>query len=238
MYIRSTKAWSSWPCRDAVWKLPLLAAFHTGGCLEGKTNILVKTFVTSNNNERLPLPFCLFFVCVCVCVTELRSVQESEELLVNVAATINNLSFYQEQSSVLRHSQLAITKRKTERVAQCDVEMKNKNDESMLLHPSLTAQILSFLCSICISTPVMLKLVLSSSMDSMLEATRVYGNMSKSKDVRDFIMQNKGIFWTQTQTDSHEKKTPTLCYTCVMFFLSLPSIQSLISFKRIYIMHM
>lgn len=41
-------------------------------------------------------------------------------------------------------------------------------------------------------TSVMLKLVLSSSMDAMLEATRVYGNLSQSKDVRDFIMQKKG----------------------------------------------
>ncbi|KAF0023597.1 hypothetical protein F2P81_024227 [Scophthalmus maximus] len=117
---------------------------------------------------------------------ELRSVQESEELLVNVAATINNLSFYQEQSSVLRHSQLAITKRKTERVAQCDVEMKNKNDEMML------------------------KLVLSSSMDSMLEATRVYGNMSKSKDVRDFIMQNKVHQLVVTLLDS---KSTEMCFS-------------------------
>lgn len=41
-------------------------------------------------------------------------------------------------------------------------------------------------------TSVMLKLVLSSSMDAVLEATRVYGNLSQSKDVRDFIMQKKG----------------------------------------------
>lgn len=39
----------------------------------------------------------------------------------------------------------------------------------------------------------MLKLVLSSSMDAILEATRVYGNLSQSKDVRDVIMQNRGI---------------------------------------------
>lgn len=78
---------------------------------------------------------------------ELRCVQESEELLINVAATINNLSFYQE-SSVLRHNGLTIAK-------------------------------------------LMLKLLLSSSMDAVLEATRVYGNLSQSDDVRDFIMQNK-----------------------------------------------
>ncbi|MEQ2259328.1 hypothetical protein XENORESO_009964, partial [Xenotaenia resolanae] len=39
---------------------------------------------------------------------EQRSVQESEELLVNVAAAINNLSFYQEENSEIRHNQLII----------------------------------------------------------------------------------------------------------------------------------
>lgn len=51
-----------------------------------------------------------------MCVTELRSAQESEELLVNVAATINNLSFYQEENSAVRHSRLVIAKRKTQQV--------------------------------------------------------------------------------------------------------------------------
>lgn len=56
-----------------------------------------------------------FFVFyMCVCDTELRSAQESGELLVNVAATINNLSFYQEDSSVLRDSQLTMAKCKTD----------------------------------------------------------------------------------------------------------------------------
>ncbi|XP_051265763.1 armadillo repeat-containing protein 2 isoform X2 [Dicentrarchus labrax] len=98
---------------------------------------------------------------------ELRSVQGSEELLVNVAATINNLSFYQEESSVLRHSQLAIAK-------------------------------------------LMLKLVLSSSMDAMLEATRVFGNLSQSKDVRDFIMQNKVHQFVVTLLDS---KSTEMCFS-------------------------
>ncbi|XP_036941778.1 armadillo repeat-containing protein 2 [Acanthopagrus latus] len=98
---------------------------------------------------------------------ELRSVQESEELLVNVAATINNLSFYQEESSVLRHSQLAIAK-------------------------------------------LMLKLLISSSTDAMLEATRVYGNLSQSKDVRDFIMQNKVHQFVVTLLDS---KSTEMCFS-------------------------
>lgn len=38
----------------------------------------------------------------------------------------------------------------------------------------------------------MLKLLLSASMDAVLEATRVLGNLSQSKDVRSVLVQNKG----------------------------------------------
>uniref|UniRef100_A0A4W6CKD2 Armadillo repeat containing 2 n=1 Tax=Lates calcarifer TaxID=8187 RepID=A0A4W6CKD2_LATCA len=93
--------------------------------------------------------------------------QKSEELLVNVAATINNLSFYQEESSAIRHSRLTISN-------------------------------------------LMLKLVLSYSMDAMLEATRVYGNLSQSKDVRDFIIQNKVHQFVVTLLDS---KSTEMCFS-------------------------
>uniref|UniRef100_A0A3Q1IBS8 Uncharacterized protein n=1 Tax=Anabas testudineus TaxID=64144 RepID=A0A3Q1IBS8_ANATE len=92
---------------------------------------------------------------------------KSEELLVNVAATINNLSFYQEDSSAIRHSQLTIA-------------------------------------------TLMLKLVLSSSMDAILEATRVYGNLSQSKDVRDVIMQNRVYQFVVTLLDS---KNTEMCFS-------------------------
>ncbi|XP_020488562.2 armadillo repeat-containing protein 2 isoform X1 [Labrus bergylta] len=98
---------------------------------------------------------------------ELRSVQESEELLVNVAATINNLSFYQEGNSVLTHNQLTLSK-------------------------------------------LVLKLLLSSSMDAVLEATRVYGNLSQSKDVRDYIMQNKVHQFLVMLLDS---KSTEMCFS-------------------------
>ncbi|XP_067337481.1 armadillo repeat-containing protein 2 isoform X2 [Channa argus] len=98
---------------------------------------------------------------------ELRSVQESEELLVNVAATINNLSFYHENNSAITPSQLTIAK-------------------------------------------LIVKLVLSSSMDAMLEATRVYGNLSQSKDVRDIIMQNKVYQFVVALLDS---KSTEMCFS-------------------------
>ncbi|XP_041831146.1 armadillo repeat-containing protein 2 isoform X2 [Melanotaenia boesemani] len=98
---------------------------------------------------------------------ELKSVQESKELMVNVAATINNLSFYQEENSEIRRNRLAIAK-------------------------------------------LMLKLVLSSCMDVMLEAARVYGNLSQYKDVRDFIMQNKVYQFVVMLLDS---KSNEMCFS-------------------------
>ncbi|XP_028295596.1 armadillo repeat-containing protein 2 [Gouania willdenowi] len=100
---------------------------------------------------------------------ELRSVQESEELLVTVAATINNLSFYQEERSAITANQLTIAQ-------------------------------------------LILKLMLSSNMEALLEATRVYGNLSLSKDVRDFLMQNKVDQFLVTVLDS---KSVEMCfYAC------------------------
>nr|XP_029487797.1 armadillo repeat-containing protein 2 isoform X3 [Oncorhynchus nerka] len=98
---------------------------------------------------------------------ELRSMQESEELLVNVAATINNLSFYQEDSSVVRDRGLTVAK-------------------------------------------LLLKLLLSSSIDGMLEATRVFGNLSQSREVCDFIIQNNVHQFMVTLLDS---KSPEVCFS-------------------------
>ncbi|XP_054877390.1 armadillo repeat-containing protein 2 isoform X2 [Poeciliopsis prolifica] len=98
---------------------------------------------------------------------ELRSVEESEDLMVNVAAAINNLSFYQEENSEITHNQLTIAK-------------------------------------------LMSKLLLSSSMDAMLEATRVYGNLSLHKDVRDLAMQNKVHKFVVTLLDS---KRSEMCFS-------------------------
>ncbi|KAM3861077.1 LOW QUALITY PROTEIN: armadillo repeat-containing protein 2 [Diretmus argenteus] len=97
---------------------------------------------------------------------ELRSVPESEELLLNVAATINNLSFHQGERSLVRDNRLTIAK--------------------------------------------LMLLLLSSSMDAILEATRVYGNLSQSKDVRDFIMQNKVYPFVVILLDS---KSSEVCFS-------------------------
>ncbi len=105
--------------------------------------------------------------------------QESEELVINAVATINNLSFYQGESSVIRSQHTHISQ------CKCVCEQP--------------------VCSICLGASVMsspacpsviavlLKLLLSSSMDAVLEATRVFGNLSQIKDVRHFIVQQKGV---------------------------------------------
>ncbi|XP_057679197.1 armadillo repeat-containing protein 2 isoform X1 [Corythoichthys intestinalis] len=98
---------------------------------------------------------------------ELRSVDENEELMVNTAAAINNLTFYHKESLVLKCNQLDVAQ-------------------------------------------LMLKLVLSSNMAAMHEATRVYGNLSQSKDVRDFIMHNKVHRFVVTLLDS---KNPDVCFS-------------------------
>lgn len=112
---------------------------------------------------------------------ELRTVQESEELLVNAAAAINNLSFYQEEASAIRLNRLRIAK-------------------------------------------LMLKLLLSSSMDAMLEATRVYGNLTRYKDVRDFLMQNKVHRFVVTLLDSKSNEVCfSACGVLTNLALDLPS---------------
>eukprot|EP00066_Takifugu_rubripes_P021291 XP_011610557.1 PREDICTED: armadillo repeat-containing protein 2 [Takifugu rubripes] len=109
----------------------------------------------------------------------LRSVRESEELVVNAAATINNLSFYQAEGFALDRSRLAVAK-------------------------------------------LMMELLLSASMDAVLEATRVFGNLSQSKDVRSVIMQHKAHRFVVALLDS---KSTEMCYSAcgVLTNLSLDS---------------
>uniref|UniRef100_A0A673JTA3 Armadillo repeat containing 2 n=1 Tax=Sinocyclocheilus rhinocerous TaxID=307959 RepID=A0A673JTA3_9TELE len=101
--------------------------------------------------------------------------EESEELVVNAVATINNLSFYQGMSSVVRAQHTHISQ-------------------------------------------LLLKLLLSSSMDAVLEATCVFGNLSQIKDVRHFIMQHKVEQYVVTLLDS---KTPDVCFSACGVLINL-----------------
>ncbi|XP_683582.4 armadillo repeat-containing protein 2 [Danio rerio] len=108
-------------------------------------------------------------------VLECRSVQESEELVINAVATINNLSFYPSQSSVIRSQHTHISQ-------------------------------------------LLLKLLLGSSMDAVLEATRVFGNLSQIKDVRRFVMQHKVEQFVITLLDS---KSPDVCFSACGVLINL-----------------
>ncbi|KAJ0060929.1 hypothetical protein NL108_001790, partial [Boleophthalmus pectinirostris] len=117
------------------------------------------------------------FIQLLIETLELRCVQESEELTVNSAATINNLSFYQQPNSALRNCHLTIAK-------------------------------------------LMMKLLLSSSMDAVLEATRVFGNLTQSSEVRDYIMQSKAHQFIVTLLDS---KSPDVCFSACGVLTNLSS---------------
>ncbi|KAI7799789.1 putative armadillo repeat-containing protein 2 [Triplophysa rosa] len=108
-------------------------------------------------------------------VLESRCVQESEELVINAAATINNLSFYQGESSVVRSQHKHISQ-------------------------------------------LLLKLLLGSSMEGVLEATRVFGNLSQIKDVRRFIVQHKVHQFVVTLIDS---KNPDVCFSACGVLINL-----------------
>lgn len=106
---------------------------------------------------------------------ECRCVKKSEELVINAVATINNLSFYQGESSVVRSQHTHISQ-------------------------------------------LLLKLLLGSNMDAVLEATRVFGNLSQIKDVRHFIMQHKVDQFVVTLLDS---KTPDVCFSACGVLINL-----------------
>ncbi|XP_030055047.1 armadillo repeat-containing protein 2 isoform X2 [Microcaecilia unicolor] len=87
-------------------------------------------------------------VALLIRVLNYKSVDECEELVINTAATINNLSYYQGQNSIIKARKLVVAE-------------------------------------------LLLKLLISDSMDGILEAARVFGNLSRYQEVRDFIVQKK-----------------------------------------------
>ncbi|XP_075453695.1 armadillo repeat-containing protein 2 isoform X2 [Ascaphus truei] len=77
-------------------------------------------------------------------ILEYKLVDECEELVINTVATINNLSYYQDDDSVITDRRLQISE-------------------------------------------LLLKVLLCNNMDGILEAARVFGNLTRYQDVRDFI---------------------------------------------------
>eukprot|EP00062_Callorhinchus_milii_P008396 gi/632951049/ref/XP_007891081.1/ PREDICTED: armadillo repeat-containing protein 2 [Callorhinchus milii] len=109
-------------------------------------------------------------------VLECTSVDECEELMINAAATINNLSYYQVKNSAVGAKQLHIA----------ELMMK--------------------------------KLLLCNNMDAILEAARVFGNISRSKEIRDFIVQKNVDRFMITLLDA---KHQDVCFSACGVLINL-----------------
>ncbi|KAK6489354.1 armadillo repeat-containing protein 2 isoform X1 [Huso huso] len=108
-------------------------------------------------------------------VLEYKSIDECEELVINAAATINNLSFYPVRNSVVRARQLHLAE-------------------------------------------LLVKLLLSNNMEGILEAARVFGNLSQSKEVRDFIVQKNVYKFMVALLDA---KNQDVCFSACGVLINL-----------------
>ncbi|XP_069830910.1 armadillo repeat-containing protein 2 [Dendropsophus ebraccatus] len=104
-----------------------------------------------------------------------KSIDECEELVINTLAAFSNLSYYQNDSSV-------ITSRR--------IEISN----------------------------LLLPLMLSTNMEGMLEATRVYGNLSQYQDVQDFILKQNVYKFIVTLLDSGQQD---VCFSACGVLINL-----------------
>ncbi|XP_043921248.1 armadillo repeat-containing protein 2 isoform X2 [Protopterus annectens] len=100
-------------------------------------------------------------------VLEYKQIDECEELVINAAAAINNLSYYQTKHSAVRSRQLRISE-------------------------------------------LLLRLLLSNNMEGILEAARVFGNLSQTKEIRDFVVAKNVYKFMIALLDS---KNPDVCFS-------------------------
>ncbi|NXS18862.1 ARMC2 protein, partial [Mystacornis crossleyi] len=110
-----------------------------------------------------------------VTVLEYKSVDDCEELVVNAATAINNLSYYQVKNSAVQDKKLHIAE-------------------------------------------MLLKLLMSDNMDAVVEAVRVFGNLSQHHEIRDFIMQKKIYKFMIALLDS---KNRDVCFPACGVLLNL-----------------
>ncbi|XP_059698301.1 armadillo repeat-containing protein 2 isoform X2 [Haemorhous mexicanus] len=110
-----------------------------------------------------------------VTVLEYKSVDACEELVINAATTINNLSYYQVENSAVQEKQLHIAE-------------------------------------------MLLKLLMSDNMDAVVEAVRVFGNLSQYHEIRDFIMQKKIYKFVIALLDSKNRE---VCFPACGVLLNL-----------------
>ncbi|XP_058657105.1 armadillo repeat-containing protein 2 isoform X1 [Ammospiza caudacuta] len=110
-----------------------------------------------------------------VTVLEYKSVDDCEELVINAATAINNLSYYQVENSAVQEKQLHIAE-------------------------------------------MLLKLLMSDNMDAVVEAVRVFGNLSQHHEIRDFIMQKKIYKFVIALLDSKDRE---VCFPACGVLLNL-----------------
>ncbi|XP_054052596.1 armadillo repeat-containing protein 2 isoform X2 [Rissa tridactyla] len=110
-----------------------------------------------------------------VTVLECKSVDDCEELVINAATTINNLSYYKMKSSAVQDKKLHIAE-------------------------------------------MLLKLLMSNNMDGVVEAVRVFGNLSQYHEICDFIMQKKIYKFMIALLDA---KNQDVCFSACGVLLNL-----------------
>ncbi|NXC69524.1 ARMC2 protein, partial [Anhinga anhinga] len=110
-----------------------------------------------------------------VTVLEYKSVDECEELVINAATTINNLSYYKVKSSAVQDKKLHIAE-------------------------------------------MLLKLLMSDNMDGVVEAVRVFGNLSQYHEICDFIIQKKIYKFMIALLDA---KNQDVCFSACGVLLNL-----------------
>ncbi|KAI3364265.1 hypothetical protein L3Q82_011072, partial [Scortum barcoo] len=141
------------------------------------------------------------------------SVQEDEDVLVKLVRVLANMCIHPAVGPALANNRACI------QLLMETLELRSvQESEELLVNVAATINNLSYYLgessvlrhSQLTIAKLMLKLVLSSSMDAMLEATRVYGNLSQSREVRDYIMQNKVHQFMVTLLDS---KSTEMCFS-------------------------
>ncbi|NWZ24585.1 ARMC2 protein, partial [Asarcornis scutulata] len=110
-----------------------------------------------------------------VTVLEYKSIDVCEELVINAATTINNLSFYKVKGSAVQDKKLHIAE-------------------------------------------MLLKLLMSNSMDGVVEAVRVFGNLSQYHEICDFIVQKKIYKFVIALLDA---KNQDVCFSACGVLLNL-----------------
>ncbi|XP_074943508.1 armadillo repeat-containing protein 2 isoform X1 [Phalacrocorax aristotelis] len=110
-----------------------------------------------------------------VTVLEYKSVDDCEELVINAATTINNLSYYKVKSSAVQDKKIHIAQ-------------------------------------------MLLKLLMSDNMDGVVEAVRVFGNLSQYHEICDFIIQKKIYKFMIALLDA---KNQDVCFSACGVLLNL-----------------